>query len=163
MALNAYKIQGFRGGIADDPYQGVREAFRFGYGLNIRDDGNTLKCNQALKEDLGSLEVITDLILFYVPASNGKLYGFGDTGNIYCKDTVDAAWVLVYHDANGKITGAAEYTNNDGSDNYIPYLYWATETKVSRIKLSGSWATDVEHDWGSLNGDPAWQIGRAHV
>ena len=156
MALNAYKIQGFRGGIADDPYQGVREAFRFGYGLNIRDDGNTLKCNQALKEDLGSLEVITDLILFYVPASNGKLYGFGDTGNIYCKDTVDAAWVLVYHDANGKITGAAEYTNNDGSDNYIPYLYWATETKVCRIKLSSTWASDVEHDWGSLNGDPAW-------
>lgn len=155
MAMNAYKIQGFRGGIADDPHQGVREAFRFGYGLNIRGEENILTCNQKLKIDLGN-EVITDLILFFVPASNGSLYGFGDTGKIYRKAAPESAWELVYTDTNGKITGAAEYTNNDGSDNYVPYLYWMTETKVSRIKLSGSWATDVEHDWQILNGDPSW-------
>ena len=154
--MNAYRLQGFRGGIADDPFQGVREAFRFGYGLNIRGEENTLKCNQRLKEDLGSDTVITDLILFYVPASNGNLYGFGDTGKIYRKAGGASAWELVYTDSNGKITGAAEYTNNDGSDNYIPYLYWATETKISRIKLSGTWPTDVEHDWQTLDGDPAW-------
>ncbi|MBI2620661.1 hypothetical protein HYW61_00350 [candidate division WWE3 bacterium] len=154
--MNAYRIQGYRGGIADDPYQGVREAFRFGYGLNIRGEENTLKCNQRLKVDLGSDTVITDLILFYVPASNGNLYGFGDTGNVYRKQGGAATWELVYADANGKITGAAEYTNNDGSDNYIPYLYWATETNVSRIKLSGTWATDVEHNWQTLDGDPSW-------
>ena len=154
--MNAYRIQGYRGGIADDPYQGVREAFRFGYGLNIRGEENSLKCNQRLKEDLGSDTVITDLILFYVPASNGNLYGFGDTGNVYRKQGGAAAWELVYADANGKITGAAEYTNNDGSDNYAPYLYWATETNVSRIKLSGTWATDVEHNWQTLDGDPSW-------
>ena len=154
--MNAYRIQGYRGGIADDPYQGVREAFRFGYGLNIRGEENTLKCNQRLKEDLGSDTVITDLILFYIPASNGNLYGFGDTGNVYRKQGGAAAWELVYTDANGKITGAAEYTNNDGSDNYAPYLYWATETNVSRIKLSGTWATDVEHNWQTLDGDPSW-------
>jgi len=154
--MNAYRIQGYRGGIADDPYQGVREAFRFGYGLNIRGEENTLKCNQRLKEDLGSSTFITDLILFYIPASNGNLYGFGDTGNVYRKQGGAAAWELVYADANGKITGAAEYTNNDGSDNYAPYLYWATETNVSRIKLSGTWATDVEHNWQTLDGDPSW-------
>ncbi|OGE43574.1 hypothetical protein A3J16_02890 [Candidatus Daviesbacteria bacterium RIFCSPLOWO2_02_FULL_39_13] len=153
--MNAYKVQGYRGGIADDPYSGVREAFRFGYGLNIRGETNVLKCNQKLKVDLGN-EVIVDLILFYIPASNGILYGFGDTGKIYRKNGVDGTWEVVYTDANGKITGAAEYTNNDGVDNYIPYLYWATETKVSRIKLSGIWPTDVEHDWGTLNGDPSW-------
>lgn len=154
MSLNAYKIQGFRGGIADDPYQGVREAFRFGYGLNIRDSGNTLKCNQALKKD--SSTTVTDLILFFVPASDGKLYGFGDTGNIYRKPDIASPWEFLYTDTNGKITGAAEYTNNDGAASYVPYLYWATETKVSRIKLSGTWPTDVEHNWRSLNGDPAW-------
>lgn len=153
--MNAYRIQGFRGGIADDPYQGVRESFRFGYGLNIRGEENTLKCNQRLKEDLGSDTEVTDLILFFVPASNGNLYGFGDTGNIYKKEGGVGTWTKVYDDANGKITGAAEYTNNDGSDNYVPYLYWATETKVSRIKLTGNWST-VEHDWQSLDGDPAW-------
>jgi len=154
--MNAYRIQGFRGGIADDPYQGVRESFRFGYGLNIRGEENLLKCNQRLKEDLDSDTVVTDLILFFVPASNGNLYGFGDTGRIYRKQGGSGAWELVYTDSNGKITGAAEYTNNDGADNYVPYLYWATETKVSRIKLSGDWSTDVEHDWQSLDGDPSW-------
>ncbi len=158
MTLNAYRIQGFRGGIADDPYKGVREAFRFGYGLNIRGEENTLKCNQALKKD--SLTTVTDLILFFVPASNGQLYGFGDTGKIYRKATPTSAWELVYTDANGKITGAAEYTNNNGADSYVPYLYWITETKASRILLSkadeNNWATDVEHNWQSLNGDPSW-------
>lgn len=158
MALNAYKIQGFRGGIADDPHQGVREAFRFGYGLNIRGEENTLKCNQKLKKD--SLTTVTDLILFFVPASNGQLYGFGDTGKIYRKATPTSAWELVYTDANGKIMGAAEYTNNNGTGSYVPYLYWMTETKVSRILLSkadlNNWAVDVEHNWQSLNGDPSW-------
>ena len=158
MALNAYKIQGFRGGIADDPYKGVRESFRFGYGLNIREEENTLKCNQALKKDSG--DIVTDLINFFVPASNGQLYGFGSDGCIYRKATPAANWEKVYTDANGEITGAAEYTCNDGADNYIPYLNWATETKVSRIKLSkadeDNWAADVEHNWKSLNGDPSW-------
>lgn len=63
--MNAYRIQGFRGGIADDPYRGVRESFRFGYGLNIRGEENLLKCNQRLKEDLDSDTVVTDLILFF--------------------------------------------------------------------------------------------------
>lgn len=159
MALNAYRIQGFRGGIADDPYAGVRQAFRFGYGLNIRGEENTLKCNQALKVDAGNA-VIVDLILFFVPASNGQLYGFGDTGKIYRKATPTSAWELVYTDANGKIMGAAEYTNNNGSGSYVPYLYWMTETKVSRILLSkadlNNWAADVEHNWQTLNGDPSW-------
>ena len=153
MALNSYRLKGFRGGIADDAYKGVAGAFRFGYGLDIRNGGDTLKCNQALKKDSG--DVVTDLILFFVPATNGKLYGFGDSGNIYSKDTPTSAWVLKYADPDGKITGAHEYTNNDGSDNYVAYLYWATETKLKRIKLTDSFPDDVEV-FQTLNGDPAW-------
>ncbi len=153
MALNAYRIKGFRGGIADDAYKGVAGAFRFGYGLDIRNGADTLKCNQALEKDSGS--VVTDLILFFVPASNGKLYGFGNTGNIYSKDTPASAWVLRYTDPDGKIMGASEYTNNNGSGSYVPYLYWATETKLKRIPFSGSFPGGVE-TFGTLNGDPAW-------
>ncbi len=153
MALSSYRIKGFRGGISDDVYKGVVGAFRFGYGLDIRNGGDTLKCNQALKKDSGS--AVTDLILFFVPATNGKLYGFGDSGNIYSKDTPASAWVLRYADPDGKITGAAEYTNNDGTNAYQAYLYWATETKLKRIKLTGIFPTDVEI-FATLNGDPAW-------
>ncbi len=157
MPLSAYKIRGFRGGIADDAYEGVKGAFRFGYGLDIRSGANTLKCNQALKKDSGS--VVTDLILFFVPCSNGKLYGFGDSGKIYCKSTPTSSWELKYTDADGKITGAIEYENNDGIGTYRRYLYWATETKVKRIKITGDWATDVE-TFGALTGDPAWHTMR---
>src|SRR5574337_222722 len=153
MALNAYKLQGFRAGLADDAYKGVAGSFRFGYGLDIRSGSDTLKCNQALKKNSGS--VVTDLILFFVPASNGKLYGFGDTGRIYRKAVITDPWELVYTDPNGKITGAGEYTNNNGSGTYQPYLYWATETTLKRLPLSGSWSSDVQV-FGALNGDPSW-------
>lgn len=152
MELNAYKIRGFKGGIADDAYRGVVGSFRFGYGLDIRSANDTLKCNQALKKDTGS--VVVDLILFFVSSSNGNLYGFGDAGNIYRKSASDGTWSLVYTDPDGAITGAAEYTNWNGSS-YVPYLYWATETKLKRIPLSGSWPTDVS-TFADLNGDPAW-------
>ncbi|MFA6193450.1 MAG: hypothetical protein WC726_01110, partial [Parcubacteria group bacterium] len=153
MGLNAYRIKGFRGGISDDAYKGVAGAFRFGYGLDIRGGADTLKCNQALIKDSG--DVVVDLILFFVPASNGKLYGFGNAGRIYRKDTLTSSWSLIYTDPDGRISGADEYTNNNGSGSYIAYLYWATETKIKRIPLSGNWSTDVQ-TLGTLNGDPAW-------
>lgn len=160
MPLSVYKIQGFRGGIADDAYKGIRGAFRFGYGLDIRSGEDTLKCNQKLKKDSGT--IVTDLILFFVPCSNGKLYGFGNTGKIYCKETPTSAWELKYTDPDGGISGAGEYENNDGVGTYRRYLYWATETKLKRIKIVGSWATDVE-TFGTLNGDPAWHTMRMAV
>src|SRR3989338_7643828 len=152
MELNAYKIRGFKGGIADDAYKGVLGSFRFGYGLNIRSENDTLKCNQALKKDSGS--VVTDLILFFVTAVNGNLYGFGNTGKIYRRNGSDGVWSLVYTYPDGAITGAAEYTNWNGS-NYVPFLYSATETKLKRIPLSGDWSTDVS-TFANLNGDPGW-------
>lgn len=153
MALSSYRIKGFRGGISDDAYKGVVGSFRFGYSLDIRNGADTLKCNNALKKDSGS--VVTDLILFFVPASNGKLYGFGSAGNIYSKDTPTSSWVLRYTDPDGRISGATEYTNNNGSNQYVSYLYWATETKLKRISLYNSFPSGVEN-FASLNGDPGW-------
>jgi len=156
--MNTYQINEFKGGIADEVYKGVRGSFAFGYGLDIHTGNDTLKCNQKLKKDSG--DVVTDLILFFVPSANGNLYGFGNSGKIYKKPGGGGAWELVYTDTNGKIMGAGEYTNNDGGGTYRTYLYWATETKLSRIKIDGNWATDVEHNWGNLNGDPAWHTMR---
>lgn len=152
MAL-AYEIKGARGGIADDAYKGVRGSFRFGYNLDIRSGDDTIKCNQAMVKD--SDGTVTDLILFFVPATNGKLYGFGNVGNIYSKDSPTDPWVLRHTDPDGAITGAEEYTNNNGVGSYIAYLYWATETKLKRIPLTGSFPADVE-TFATLNGDPSW-------
>lgn len=77
--LQSYTINNFNGGISDLSNKGVRGAFRFGYGINLRNTSSALTCNQALKKD--SASVVTDLIQFGVAATDGNWYGFGDTGS----------------------------------------------------------------------------------
>lgn len=137
-----YFIKDFKGGISSEGHRGPRGSFKYGENLNIRGQDNTLTCNQALKADSGA--VVVDLVLAFVKGSDGNVYAFGDMGKIYRKSS--GTWSEVY-DEEVKITGAAQFKNNDGSDNYINYLYWATQTKLKRIKLSdagGTWAGNVE-------------------
>jgi hypothetical protein len=136
--LNNYAIEDFKGGISSERKRGPRGAFKFGKGLDIHSEENVLQCNQALKKD--SASVVTDLVLTMFRASDGNIYAFGDSGKIYMKDT---EWTLAYTDTDGKITGAIEFESNDGADNYVRYLYWATQTSVKKIKLSdtgGTWS-----------------------
>lgn len=127
-----FPMTDFRGGLSTEANRGPRGAFYGGYGVNIRSGDNTLKCNQKLKKD--SSTTVTDLVLAGFRASDGKQYAFGDTGKIYRKSS--GTWSLVYTEAGGKITGAAEFTHNDGAGNYVPYLVWATQTKLRQTKLS---------------------------
>lgn len=122
----------FRGGLSTQANQGPRGAFYGGYALDIRTGDNTLKCNQKLKKDSGT--VVVDLVLTGFRASDGKQYAFGDTGKIYKKSS--GTWSVVYTEAGGKITGAAEFIHNDGAGNYVPYLVWATQTKLRQTKLT---------------------------
>jgi len=131
----------FRGGLSTEANKGPRGAFYGGYGLNIRSGDNTLKCNQKLKKD--SSTTVTDLVLVGFRASDGNEYAFGDTGKIYRKSS--GVWALAYTDSDGKITGASEFTHNNGSGSYIPYICYATQTKLKKIALSsagsGTWST----------------------
>ena len=134
-----YTIRSFRGGISDENNKGIAGAFKFGYGLDIRSRDDVLQCGNALAKESGS--VVTDLIRFIVPCTNGKAYGFGDTGNIY--ERSGTTWVLRYADANGAITGADEWNG---------YLYWCcTNGKLSRIQVSAipaaTWTTELTHDY----------------
>lgn len=140
MRINNFTIEDFRGGISGQRKRGPRGSFKYGEGLNIHKGDNILSCNQALTKDSGT--VVTDLILTLFRGSDGAMYGFGDTGCIYRKPS-GGTWSKVYTDTDGKITGAIEYENNDGSENYPRYIYWATQTKLKRIKLDdagGTWS-----------------------
>lgn len=138
--LNIYTIKDFKGGISDETNKGVRGSFKFGQGLDIHNQEGTLKCNQKLKKDSGT--IVTDLILFWVPATDGNLYGFGDTGKIY-RRTPAGVWSVVYTDPDGKILGAYEYEHKVGGV-YTPCLCWATQTKLKRHRIGGNWTTDVQ-------------------
>jgi hypothetical protein len=132
-----FPITSFRGGISEHGNKGPKGSFKFGYGLNIREGEDTLKCNQALKKDSGT--TVTDLVLTLVAGSDGNIYGFGDTGKIYRK--AGGTWTLVYTDAGGKITGAAEFASTSGR-----YILYATQTKLRKISLAnagGTWTGNV--------------------
>jgi len=97
----------------------------------------------------GLTTVFHDLIKYFVKASNGYTYGFGNTGYIYRRDS-DAYWSIEYKDPDGEIKGAAEWYSNAGKT----YLYWATDTNLNRKELPG------RSDWNDVNyidGDTTWQ------
>lgn len=146
MAETSYTIKRFQGGFSEFDDLGTDGSFQEGFALDIRKKVNSLSCNQALVQE-GS-GVITDLILFYVPASDGNTYLFGNTGKIY-KRVPAGTVTLVYTDADGKIIGAAEWGHSNGKS----YLYWATSTSLNRKELPGS------SDWSDVNATgsaPTW-------
>lgn len=138
--MNTYAIKSFKGGISEFDNKGIAGSFKYGQGLDLRDRDDVLKAGQALlKESAG---IVIDLIRFIIPCSDGNAYGFGNTGKIYKRKST--TWTLEYTDANGAIKGAYEWNG---------YLYWACNTKISRIAVSqaddGTWNADVAHDWNT--------------
>lgn len=79
--LLRYPIRSWRGGISEHGNKGPRGSFRYGEHINIREGLDTLKCNQKLIKE--SENVITDLPLAMINASDGNIYAFGDNGKIY--------------------------------------------------------------------------------
>lgn len=160
---NNYAIEDFKGGISSERKRGARGSFKYGQGLDIHSEENVLKCNYALAKDSGS--VITDLILTMFRASDGKMYAFGDTGKIYRRS--GGTWSLAYTDTDGKITGAIEFEAKV-SGSYTKNLYWATQTKVKRIKVSeagGVWSpTEIgTFEVGNANHYHTMRIGAGVV
>lgn len=138
-----YIIKSFRGGESDESDKGVAGSFKHGHSLDIHDRDDTLKCSSSVT----TIDSTTtnDLIQFFVTARDGSTYGFGDAGSIYAisGDPEDPEVTFVYNDENGKIRGAAEWQESDGTN----FIYWATNTSVARAAMDGSidtpWAAGV--------------------
>ena len=135
-----YIISSFRGGVSDESDKGIAGSYKLGYGLDIHKRDDTLTAEQAMQT---VEETMTDLVNFFVPASDGTTYCFGSTGSIWARsgNVGDNAWNFVYGDENGRITGAAEWKLSDGNN----YLYWATATSVARVLMNGS----LPAPWGA--------------
>jgi hypothetical protein len=145
--MNSYTIRTFRGGISDENNKGISGSFKFGYGLDVRGRKDVLTCGQALVKESGV--VVTDLINFIIPCSDGNAYLFGNSGKIYKRK--GTTYTLEYTDANGAIIGANEWNG---------YLYWACDTEISRIAVadadSSDWASDVAHNWDTTLTSADW-------
>ena len=138
MSSSLFKIKSFRGGLSDWSDTGVVGSFKFGSNLDIHRDTDSLTCNQALADDLAT-GTLNGLPLWIVPCSNGNTYFFCEGGRIY-KRTSGGVYTLVYTDADGTITGACEW----GNDNGDTFLYWATATKLHRMIVAGNWGNDID-------------------
>lgn len=135
--MPVYEITSFRGGISDYEDRGIEGSFKFGSGLNIRKRIDSLTCQQALTDETGTF---SDLVRWFVVATDGNTYGFGSTGKIYKRDS-EMEWSLVYTDSDGAIKGAYEWPEDDGKS----YLVWATDTKLKAKELPGA------SNWSDVN------------
>src|SRR3990167_8775514 len=86
----------------------------------------------------GLNNVFIDLILFFVKASDGNTYGFGNAGHIYRRYS-DGYTRMVYTDADGAIKGAEEKPSSSGT-----YLQWATGTSIKQKPIPG------DSDWSDV-------------
>ena len=144
-----YELKSFKGGKSDYSDRGIYGSFKASKNLDIRGTEDVLTCNYALVADgtgaSGADTIVTDLINFWVNATDGNTYAFGDTGKIY-KRTSAGVWSNVYTDTDGEITGAYEWFDPTTS-----YLYWTTSTKLHRKVLPGTnWTTDVDATTASV-------------
>ena len=115
----------------------------------------------SLSPSAGLNNVFVDLILFFVKASDGATYGFGNAGNIYRRYS-DGFTRNVYKDADGAIKGAVEKPSDDGKT----YLQWATATSIKQKPLPGAsdWSdvTEIANNLTGTDWHTMRQVGGAN-
>lgn len=139
--MASYILDSFNGGFSDFEDKGIAGAFKSGKNLNIRKKIDSLSCNQALADLVAPTGGFTDIVDWFVPSSDGNIYGFARDGKIYKIDS-NLTVTLVYTDTHGAIKGAWEW----GLENGNQYLFWATDTRLNNKLLTGG-----ASDWSDVN------------
>jgi len=145
-SLVPFQLKSWIGGQSDYNDKGIRGSYKFGYGMSIRDQEDSVTAGQALKDDLvtGTFDAPC---YFVVPSSNGNTYFFLNNGKIWRRTSV-GVYNLVYTDTNesGNIIGAAEWYDSNG----YTYIMWATPTRLNIKRLIGPGYTPAE-PWTDVN------------
>jgi len=139
-----FLIQSFTG-LSDFEDKGQRGAFKFGSGLDVRRNRDTLKAGQALTDDLGSGGLMNSPVVDAFACSDGNSYWGLANGRILQRSDA-GVWALKYTDVEGDLRGIGEWGNDQGEKG----IYWATPTKLHRKPLPGTsnWS-DVDTSAGS--------------
>ena len=145
-SLIPYQLASFVGGQSDYQDKGIKGSYKFGYGMSIREQEDSITCQQGLTDDL-PVGTFDAPCYFSIPASDGNTYFFLYNGKIYSRHS-DATYHLVYTDTSESehIIGAAEWYDQSG----FTYIMWATATKLNIKKILGPAYTPSE-PWGDVN------------
>src|SRR3972149_6898994 len=135
-------------GLSDSKWSGVKHSVNNLVGIDLHTKPGVLEARQALAKV--SSTTVTGLCKNKLAASDGNSYWFdSQSGKIW--KVVEAGTTSLVHTTtpdkgDAYCLGAAEYYG---------YVYWATQKRLHRIKVSGlsDWATNAEEDWAQLNLD----------
>ena len=142
--MKSFLIQSFTG-LSDFEDKGARGAFKFGSGLDVRRNRDSLKAGQALANDLALGGIMNSPVVDVVNSSDGNSYWGLENGRILQR-TSAGVWSLKYTDVEGDLRGIGEWGNDNGETG----IYWATPTKIHRKPIPGNanW-TDVDTSAGN--------------
>lgn len=136
------------GGLADSEYLGSENSLAAAVGLDLHSKPGLIRVNQRLVRDDGG--VVTVRVNAIVSCSNGLTYLFGDSGKIYQRTaggTTTLARTAAPVAGSANIVGAREHNG---------YVYYATEKRLGRWKISDGVGT-ADDNWGTFtNGQATW-------
>ncbi len=133
MALKAAVFQTFVGGLATDAKYGIKGSSAYLQGFDVRSSPSQMSVLPAAT--LEDSNVVSDLILGEVMATNGVIYAVGDAGNVYRRSTA-GSWSNIGQLSSG--CGGIDYRVDTDS------IYITSNKTVSQIT-------------GVVNGTPTLQ------
>ena len=143
-------------GLSDSKWSGVEGSASALVGIDLHSTPGLIKIRQKMTKDSGVLGVaVTELCRVNLAVSTGITIWFSATSGKIWERSTAGTWVLVYTTSPAAGTagclGAAEY---DG------YIYWATQSRLHRILvtgLGGVWTPGTGLNWATFTKtDASW-------
>lgn len=150
--LPAIPIEEFnKGGLADSKWSGVKNSFYKLTGVDPHSKPGLLSVSQKLTKiaSTGANE-ITEFCKARVVSSNGRVYFFSsESGKIWEIDTAGAITLVL------TTTAAAGEVKCLGACEYQGYIYWATQSRLHRIKATDAegaseWSANKALNWATF-------------
>ena len=132
-------------GLADSKWSGVKGAFAKIVGIDQHSKPGTITVHQKLTVETGT--VPDELCKVKVKLSTGERYWFSSESGKIWEDS-SGTWRLAH-----TTTPAAGAALCLGAFEYEAFLYWATQSRLHRIAISGisNWTANAVEDWATFD------------
>lgn len=144
-------IDSWNGGLANGARLDTAGSFRFGQGLNFRDNPDAVTANYALAKDSG--DTVVGRVHWIVARDNGDLFCTDDGGKTY-KRTAAGVWSNINSPTNSK---------GQGLEIYADYLYYTQDSQIGRYGLLSGDPSATDNWQTSLDATTSWRPLKAFM